>query len=340
MKLAISQPILLGAWGNNNQFVAALSEAMRARGDSVVYDLLDRDVDVILITDPRPRNPALSFTPGQVLRYILSRNPTALVLHRINDCDERMRTRGMNFRLRNANAIADHTVFIASWLKALDVWQAAAPATVILNGADTRIFNADHYEPWDGVEPLRLVTHHWGGNRMKGFDVYERLDALSAAPEWRQRLRFTYIGNLPSGFKFSQARYVPPIFGPRLASELRSHHVYLTASINEPAGMHHIEGALCGLPLIYRDSGALPEYCEGFGEVISGADDFEAALKSMMKNYFQWLEYIASYSHTANRMCQAYMALFDDLVGRRDEILAKRRLWRHPFAFALNQIPW
>ena len=60
----------------------------------------------------------------------------------------------------------------------------------------------------------------------------------------------------------------------------------------------------------------------------------------MMKNYFQWLEYIASYSHTANRMCQAYMALFDDLVGRRDEILAKRRLWRHPFAFALNQIPW
>ena len=26
--------------------------------------------------------------------------------------------------------------------------------------------------------PLSLVTHHWGGNRLKGFDVYEYIDKL------------------------------------------------------------------------------------------------------------------------------------------------------------------
>ena len=36
------------------------------------------------------------------------------------------------------------------------------------------------------------------------------------------------------------------------------HDLYISASINEPAGMHHIEGLLCGLPIIYRDNGALP----------------------------------------------------------------------------------
>ena len=29
--------------------------------------------------------------------------------------------------------------------------------------------------------------------------------------------------------------------------------------------MHHIEGALSGLPLIFRKSGALPEYCSDYG---------------------------------------------------------------------------
>ena len=32
-----------------------------------------------------------------------------------------------------------------------------------------------------------------------------------------------------------------------------------------PSGNHHIEGALCGLPLMYLNSGGTPEYCKDFG---------------------------------------------------------------------------
>ena len=340
VKVAFGQLVLPGPWGGGNQFVTNLAAALKERGDSVVYDLAEPGLDIILMIDPRSRNPAVTFTPGQVQRAILGRQTEAVVIHRINECDQRKGTRTMNLRLRLANTIADHTVFIGSWLRDLRVWQRGTPATVILNGADARIFNAEGLQPWDGVEPLRLVTHHWGGHEFKGFDVYRRIDAMLAEEEWKDRIQFTYIGNLPSGFTFTTARHLPPRDGPALAEVLRNRHVYVTASINEPAGMHHIEGVLCGLPVLYRDSGALPEYCAGFGEVFTGPDDFETALRAMMKNYLGWAEQIAAYPYTASRMCRSYLALFDDLMARRDEIVARRRPWHHPFALALNQVPW
>ena len=248
MKVALGQLALPGPWGGGNQFVTTLAAALTARADRVVYDLAEPELDIILMVDPRSRNPAVTFTPGQVQRAIRGRQPGALVVHRINECDQRKGTHTMNIRLRLANACADHTVFIGSWLRDLRVWRQGGPATVILNGADAAIFNAEGLRPWDGVEPLRLVTHHWGAHEFKGFDVYRRIDAMLAEAEWRDRIQFTYIGNLPSGFAFSTARHLPPRDGPALAEVLRNRHVYVTASINEPAGMHHIEGALCGMP--------------------------------------------------------------------------------------------
>ena len=43
-----------------------------------------------------------------------------------------------------------------------------------------------------------------------------------------------------------------------LADELKKHHIYVTASVNEPSGNHHIEAAQCGLPILYLDSGGIP----------------------------------------------------------------------------------
>ena len=34
--------------------------------------------------------------------------------------------------------------------------------------------------------------------------------------------------------------------------------------------MHHIEGALCGLPILFRNSGSLPEYCKKYGVSFDG----------------------------------------------------------------------
>ena len=47
--------------------------------------------------------------------------------------------------------------------------------------------------------------------------------------------------------------------------------------------MHHIEGILCGLPIIYRESGALPEYCKKYGISFKN-EKFLPALKKCFLN--------------------------------------------------------
>ncbi len=340
MKVAIGYRLQSGPWGGGNRFVGALSEALVQAGHSVIFDLSDADIDIILLMDPRSRLPLFSFGAGAILRYVAFRNPSAIVIHRVNECDERKNTRHMNKLLTRANYCADHTVFVGSWLCDLPAWRAAPPAesTVILNGADSRAFSPQGFVPWTGTEPLKLVTHHWGGNWMKGFDIYARLDAMLADNSWKERIRFTYVGNLPKGFRFRHARHVAPLSGQDLADELCSHHAYITASINEPGGNHQNEGALCGLPLLYRKSGCLPEYCTGFGVPFS-PETFEDALSQLMSTYEDLAGRMPAYPHTAERMTANWLALLNSLHARREEMTTGRKALRSPWLFARNQIP-
>jgi hypothetical protein len=95
---------------------------------------------------------------------------------------------------------------------------------------------------------------------------------------------------------------------------------------------------LCGLPLLYRDSGCLPEYCTGFGMPFN-PETFETALGQLMSNYADLTGRMRSYPHTAERMTANWLTLMKTLYGRRQEIAKNRRPLRSPWAFARNQIP-
>ena len=178
VKVAIGSKPYDGPWGGGNRFVSALCEALAERGHEVVHELDDADIDFILMIDPRVRSPNVCFGAGAILRYLAFRNPNAIVIHRINECDERKNEPFINHKLVRANYVADATVFVGEWLTRLPVWRQhlRSPWFVMRNGADTRIFNAAGYRPWTGEGPLKLVTHHWGYHPMKGFDVYAALD--------------------------------------------------------------------------------------------------------------------------------------------------------------------
>lgn len=340
MKLAIGFRVSSGPWGGGNRFVKSLAESMLSAGHEVSNTLEDPSLDIILIVDPRWRHPNVTFSTGGILRYLMTRNKHAIVVHRINECDERKNTQGMNQRLKTANYCADHTVFVGGWLRNLNLWDRrdSSRTSVITNGADTRIFNSIGWKPWLGSGPLHLVTHHWGNHWMKGFDVYAKLDQMLVSATWKGRIKFTYIGNLPAGFRFKNARHIQPLDGHDLASELRRHHGYVTGSINEPGGNHQNEGALCGLPLLYRESGCLPEYCNGYGVSFS-FDRFEMALEKYMKCYADLVTVMPTYPHTAENAMAAYHRLFNELVANRDTIVQSRNLWRSPFQLIKNQLP-
>ena len=69
-----------------------------------------------------------------------------------------------------------------------------------------------------------------------------------------------------------------------MAEEIKNHDIYITGSLNEPSGNHHIEAALCGLPILYFNSGGIPEYCQDYGLEID-IENFEEKILYMIDYY-------------------------------------------------------
>lgn len=321
--------------------MVALIRGLEESGHIVTHNL-NAPVDVILMVETRARSPNVTFGAGTILRY-LGRYPNTVVVQRINECDERKG--GKKFitgRLLRANYAADLTVFVGSWLMDLPAWREhdRSRCAVILNGADPDVFNPTDAAIWDGVGPLRLVTHHWGYHEFKGFDVYRKIDCLLGNVAFRSRYQMSYIGNLPKGLVFKNINMIPALNGRELAAQLKDHHVYITGSINEPGGNHQNEGALCGLPLIYRKSGCMPEYCTGFGLEYMGPHDVEIALSEMRNTYGSRRLKMTQYPHTAQKMVGEWIDLLCAAVENRDSLVQSRHLWRNPTTFLLNQLPW
>ena len=330
IKIAIGMQLQKGAFGGGNQFGNSLANFLACKGVDVIFDLKDEDIDIILLTETRKYLKSCSFDPIDVAKYLL-KNPNTIVIFRINECDERKghRLKLLNRLIVQGTKIADHIIFISEWLKEVYIREnmpLAEKYSVIYNGADTTIFNPEGYKKWNKKEPLRIVTHHWGAHWFKGFDVYLELDAL-IEKKYKGKIEFTFIGYIPKDIKFRNTNVIPPKSGKELAGEIKKHHIYLTASINEPAGMHHIEGALCGLPLLYRNSGALPEYCRNFGISFSCEGDFKKSLLKLIQEYDYWAEQMQYYKNTAEKMCQNYYDLFVNLIKKRN-IISKRNLNR------------
>jgi hypothetical protein len=331
MKISIGSRIQQGPWGGGNQFAINLSQYLQARGNQVYFDLQDPKLDLIVLTEPRTNLRVSAYGHRQILQYLLLKNPNAIVVHRINECDERKGSKNTNRLILAANQVADHTVFVSSWLKELYTKLGFHNSHhVILNGANTHTFHSKGYQKWDGKGPLKLVTHHWGTSWLKGFDIYQKVDQILSTEKYKHKIDFTYIGQLPDGFIFSHATYQTPLFGDELADCLKQNHVYLTASRNEPGSNHQNEGACCGLPLLYINSGSLPEYCEGYGLPFE-PENFEEKLDKMINMYAHWALQTEAFPHTADRMAAEYEQLFQNLLDQRTEIIS-RRTW-------VNQ-PW
>ncbi len=317
-----------GAWGGGNLFGRALAEYLSAHGARVRFDLSAPDVDVILLTHPDPASESSAFGADDAVQYLRHRNPGAIVVNRINNSSKaRSDPHGTYNRLMiRASTIADHTAFISRWLR--DTYVASgfrkAEHSIILNGADPAIF-FPRRNPSRTDGEMKLVTHHWSTNPNKGFLIYARLDRIVKDRFHGRRLAFTYIGRLPGKMEFRHARHVAPQSPESVAEILRDHDIYVTAAQSEGAGMHHIEGAMCGLPVLYPNSGGIPEYCQGYG-IEYEPETFEVKLADLIDRYDQYRARMRSYPHHSNKMCGQYLDLFRRLLDQRHAIVRARRI--------------
>ena len=226
----------------------------------------------------------------------------------------------MDEMLKAANEVADHTVFISEWLRDYHAerwFDLGRSNSVIYNGADPRIFHPVGSKRWDRISPLRVVTHHWSSNPLKGFAEYEALDGAIAAGQVAD-VELYIVGRWPDSIQWKSAVTVPPLHGRELADQLKRCHLYITASRWEPCGMHHVEGAQCGLPLLYHeDGGGIVEAGKVYG--IGFREDLFVALERAKSSYDELRKKLLNQTPSGDRMCMAFADTIQQLIAEARE---------------------
>ena len=315
--VAINMYPAAGSWGGSSVFVKQFSGALGRCGFRSVFNLNGK-VDAIIIVDPREDLQNKAFGMKEIRAY-RRRNPQVKIIHRVNECDQRKATSFMDDALRDATDIVDHSVFISEWLREYFIERWFDPQrshSVIYNGADATVYHPMGGCVFENNGPMRLVTHHWSANPMKGFPVYKQLDDLITEGKI-ENTELWIIGQWPKDLVWRSARTFPPTSGRPLADLLRQCHVYLTASLWEPCGMHHVEGAQCGLPLLFHEDGggiveAGRKYGIGFRE-----ESLVEALAEMRSRYLEMRQRVFDHMPDGNRMATEYVRVVQRLLANR-----------------------
>ena len=307
-----------GPWGGSSVYVHQMKRFLEFKGYKVRFDL-NGPVDVIVIIDPRDDLQYKAFGLDAIAEY-KKQNPQVRVLHRINECDQRKGTDFMDDELRRGNDLADGTLFISAWLRDYFVerwFDAARSHVVVYNGADTRFFHPVGRVPFVDGQPIRMVTHHWSDNPMKGFPVYEELDRLIANGEL-PGVEFMVVGRWPDSIQWKAARTHGPASGNELADLLRQNHLYITASQWEPCGMHHVEGMQCGLPIVYhKDGGGIVEASERCG--LGFTNNLSDVIREAVADYRKLEEQVYRNMPSGDRMVlQNFQYMQQLIAGAKD----------------------
>jgi hypothetical protein len=324
MKISIGSKVIEGPFGGGNEFIKNLINFFLERGHTVVDSLEDEDIDIILLTNPLINSETSTFNNFDIDYYVKFKNPNAIVFQRINECDERKGTKNLNAKLSKLNKNVDINIYVSDWIKEIfnEHEMSSKISYVIKGGPNQEIYNSLNRSLWTENKKLKLVTHHWSSNIMKGFYEYKFIDTLLETKN-KFNFEFTIIGNIPTNLVFNNTNILKPMTGSKLANELKQHHIYVTASQNEPSGNHHMEGALCGLPILFIDSGALPEYCNEYG-VEFNLKNFTDKLIEIQDSYEVLTKKLKTYPYTFRNAAVMYEEIFKNCIEKKENILIQR----------------
>ena len=304
-----------GSYGGGAFFVKNLSRFLLENGYKVTYEF-EKNLDIIFMIDPR-RGPYKKYGLQEIYNY-KKYFPNTKIIYRVNECDIK-REKSINIEpiLLEAMKIANKVVFISKWLKDYFINKynlKLKSVNTILNGC-----NSEHFFPKKNIvkqinnnNKIKLVTHHWSNNYLKGFYIYNKIDKLL---ENNSDIEFTFIGNYNKDFIPKNIKLISPKSGKELGNILQEQDIYITATQNEPCGMHHIEGMSSGLPIIYRkNGGAIKEACNKCGIEFTEIDDMLEAIQKIKKNYETYKSNI-NYEYLSSERCsKEYYEIIMDLL--------------------------
>jgi hypothetical protein len=261
------------ATGGGNQFLRALRDGLQQRNR---YAEQAADADMFLFNSHQHIEEALQ---------VRKRFPEKPMVHRI-DGPIRLYNASNDIRdmiVYTANRFfADATIFQSAWSRAENVrlgLRLKHLEIVIPNAPDPAIFNREGKIGFSLERKIKLIASSWSANWKKGFEDYLWLDGHLDF----SRYEMTFVGNSP--VKFKRIKTIPPLSSRELASELKKHDVYITASQKDPCSNSLIEALSCGLPaLVFRDGGH-PAIVGAGGDTFVEAEEIPALLERMVCHY-------------------------------------------------------
>jgi len=239
-------------YGGGNQFMIALESALHRKGMQTVRNTgkgADAHIIQSIWFDQKVFDEELE--PGAV---VIHRVDGPIQLYRGNDFKSDPLCWELNAKY------ADVTVMQSSWSMDMTHNLGFSPKRPVLmwNSCDHTIFNADGRAGFSTDRKIKIISTAWSDNPRKGKDIYKWLDQNLDF----DRFEYTFIGRIKESFE--NIKVIEPVDSKTLASHLKAHDIYLTASQKDPCSNSLVEALQCGLPAVYFSDGGHPELV-GFG---------------------------------------------------------------------------
>ena len=149
---------------------------------------------------------------------------------------------------------------------------------VIHNAVNSDFFNQEndicHFN-----EKIKIISTSWSDNIMKGAIDYKWLDDNLNF----DKIDYSFYGRIK--VKLNNIKIYDPIPSINLAKVLKKHHIYITASKNDPCSNALIEAQACGLPAIGKNSGGHPELISFGGLLYDNVKHIPKKINEIFLNY-------------------------------------------------------
>ena len=277
MKIYINREPVKGPWGGGNKTVTMLINHLQAQGHDVVYTLDTPDLDVLFCFDPRPNN------FGEWYQHLLNykaASPQTRIIQRVGDLGTHGKPK-LTSLVKQSVKLSDFLIFPSEWAK--EQSEFLGENGKVIHNAPLSVFHKFKKESDLKKDKVELITHHWSDNPKKGFEIYKHLDENIIG----DRFGLTYIGRLPSNFKFKNATYISATGDNEfLAKRMSNSDIYFTASEEEAGANHVLEGMASGLPVVYhKNGGSINNYCSNYGIGYDSAEDVLEKLELAIDNF-------------------------------------------------------
>ena len=114
-KIYINRRPVEGPWGGGNVFVKSMYEFFPRNGYKIIDNPIKEQPDIIFLQSPYPDS-ILNFSINDAVN-IKQKNKTTKIYLRVNDCDARKGTEGVDDIWLETSKFVDKTFFVSNWMK-------------------------------------------------------------------------------------------------------------------------------------------------------------------------------------------------------------------------------